>query len=242
MSDGSGEGGMGAKHFLLLSRINMVRRALRESTRAEATVIEIATRYGFWQFGRLAVEYRTLFGESPSASALDLPNPQHGQLPPSAVQVYVLDRTCQCLHRTGFRDRDPSCRSMEAGSAGVPGRASGLAWLEEHLEHPICSHFDLIAGTSTGGIIAIGLGLGLPATEILRLYEEHGPAIFDRHHKALHNWVRQRLRGLRHWFGTKYSSEVLHDALAKTSETSSRFTTGTATVRTSRHFTSSAAC
>lgn len=124
---------MGAKHFLLLSRINMVRRALRESTRAVATVIEIATRYGFWQFGRLAVEYRTLFGESPSASALDLPNPQHGQLPPSAVQVYVLDRTCQCLHRTGFRDRDPSCRLMEAGSAGVPGRASGLAWLEEHL-------------------------------------------------------------------------------------------------------------
>jgi AraC family ethanolamine operon transcriptional activator len=46
----------------------MVRRALRESTPTETTVTEIATRYGFWQFGRLAGEYRSLFGEAPSAT------------------------------------------------------------------------------------------------------------------------------------------------------------------------------
>ena len=30
---------------------------------AAATVTEIATEFGFWQFGRFAGEYRALFGE-----------------------------------------------------------------------------------------------------------------------------------------------------------------------------------
>ena len=60
--------GMGPKRYLLLRRMHMVRRALREAPPGTATVTEIATRYGFWQFGRLAVEYRALFGEAPSAT------------------------------------------------------------------------------------------------------------------------------------------------------------------------------
>ena len=60
--------GMGPKHYLLLRRMHMVRRALRESLPAEMTVTEIATRYGFWQFGRLSVEYKALFGETPSTT------------------------------------------------------------------------------------------------------------------------------------------------------------------------------
>ncbi len=43
---------------------------------------------------------------------------------------------------------------------------------------PISSFFDLIAGTSTGGIIALALGLGLSAAEVLEFYERYGPAIF----------------------------------------------------------------
>ena len=60
--------GMGPKRYLLLRRMHLVRRALRESSPAKATITEIATRFGFWQFGRLAVEYKALFGEAPSAT------------------------------------------------------------------------------------------------------------------------------------------------------------------------------
>lgn len=60
--------GMGPKHYLLLRRMHMARRALRRTAPTDVTVTDVATRYGFWQLGRFAVEYKALFGESPSAT------------------------------------------------------------------------------------------------------------------------------------------------------------------------------
>lgn len=52
----------------------------------------------------------------------------------------------------------------------------------------IYHHFDLISGTSTGGIIALALSLGIPAKEIYQLYIDNVKAIFG--HKK---WFLSRL-------------------------------------------------
>jgi patatin-like phospholipase/acyl hydrolase len=78
--------------------------------------------------------------------------------------------------------------------------AAVLARLEEDLGLRIVDHFDLIAGTSTGGIIALGLGLGMSPREILEFYTGHGPRIFRD---------RSRLRGVRHLLRAKYSAAPL---------------------------------
>ncbi len=106
-------------------------------------------------------------------------------------------------------------RILSIDGGGIRGvfPAAFLARLEEYLDHPIGRYFDLIAGTSTGGIIAIGLGLGLTAKEILQLYVEKGPLIFNQHRRPLANWLHQKLREIKQLLGAKYSSAALHDAL-----------------------------
>lgn len=96
-------------------------------------------------------------------------------------------------------------RVLTIDGGGIKGvfAASLLAEFEKSLGTPVAEHFDLIAGTSTGGIIALGLGLGLSAQEILDFYETNGPAIF----------AGRRRRALRPLFAAKYNPRPLHDAL-----------------------------
>jgi hypothetical protein len=82
--------------------------------------------------------------------------------------------------------------------------ASFLASIEEEIDGNISEYFDLIVGTSTGGIIALALGLGIPAKEILEFYEKNGPKIFKGN--RLINFFKKFVL-------TKYTSKELKNAL-----------------------------
>lgn len=99
-------------------------------------------------------------------------------------------------------------RILTIDGGGIKGvfPASFLSSIEEQLESQVVNYFDLIVGTSTGGIIALALGLGMTSKDILTFYQEEGPTIFGGNRM----W-----RALRHPFSSKYSNKPLETALTK---------------------------
>ncbi len=103
-------------------------------------------------------------------------------------------------------------RVLSLDGGGVRGvlTARILSNIEDHLNRGnpirkgIGQQFDLIAGTSTGGIIALALSIGLSAKEILGFYEIHIPKIFSS---------SQKRNPIRSTVSPKYSSDQLRDSL-----------------------------
>src|SRR5258708_6629006 len=102
----------------------------------------------------------------------------------------------------------PTRRLLAIDGGGIKGvfPASFLATLERATGKRVVDYFDLIAGTSTGGIIALGLGLGFSAEEILSFYKSDGPKIFDTF--GLFASLRQSRR-------SKYDPDALQQALSR---------------------------
>lgn len=71
-------------------------------------------------------------------------------------------------------------RILTIDGGGIKGvfPASFLASIEDSIGDKISNYFDLIVGTSTGGIIALALGMGLSSKEILEFYETLGFEVF----------------------------------------------------------------
>ena len=76
----------------------------------------------------------------------------------------------------------PKRRILALDGGGIKGvlAAAFLDTVENATGKRIADHFDLVAGTSTGGIIALGLGLGMSARDIVEFYAREGPRIFDQ--------------------------------------------------------------
>ncbi|SDU42679.1 CBASS cGAMP-activated phospholipase [Stappia sp. ES.058] len=111
-------------------------------------------------------------------------------------------------------------RILSIDGGGIKGTcpAAFLAAIEEKLPKPIGSYFDLIAGTSTGGILAIGLGLGLSAKELHKLYVERGPEIFGESENLgkVASWMLRRFRSARSFVGAKHDEAALKRILEQT--------------------------
>lgn len=84
-----------------------------------------------------------------------------------------------------------------------------LATIEKQTGKRIVDYFDLIVGTSTGGIMALGLGLGFSAQEVLNFYSEEGPKIFPG------GSVQKTLRSAMSLFRPKYGTKPLENALQR---------------------------
>lgn len=105
-----------------------------------------------------------------------------------------------------YRDPDSLFQILAIDGGGVRGIfvAGVLTALEADLEQPVAERFDLIVGTSTGGIIALALGAGLTPREILDFYLGERRRIFPDQL----GW-----RKVRHLVAAKYPAGPLEDAL-----------------------------
>lgn len=122
----------------------------------------------------------------------------------------LAEEVCECLERLplvrGRGSDGVSFRILALDGGGLKGAftASVLATWEKQTGLRIVDHFDLVAGTSTGGILAIGLGLGLSGQEMLDFYRKRGPVIFPV------TRFRSRIRHIvRHVVSPKYSQAIL---------------------------------
>ena len=95
--------------------------------------------------------------------------------------------------------------SLDGGGLKGLFTASFLANWENQTGEALTDHFDLIVGTSTGGIIALALGLGLPAMELVKFYRDEAKVIFPE----------SALGDLKHWVRVKHSAEGLEKVLKK---------------------------
>ena len=99
--------------------------------------------------------------------------------------------------------------SLDGG--GIRGIITAVL-LEKLNTHPDIANFlegvDLIAGTSTGGIIALGLAKGFSPAELVDLYQNLGPHVFN-------DSLWDNLKDLGQLIGAQYSTLPLENELKK---------------------------
>lgn len=98
----------------------------------------------------------------------------------------------------GIRGILPAAILTELESRYTSGRSAG-------------DYFDLIAGTSTGGIIALALSRGMNAKMILDIYTQLGPRVFPRPQGR----VRKLLREVRSYWYYAYDPGPLREELTR---------------------------
>lgn len=96
-----------------------------------------------------------------------------------------------------------------------------LRQLESRIGKPLGEHFDLITGTSIGGIIALSIAAGIPLETIEETFINKGKSIFPKPVNQRvsskffkpYQWIRTFYRGLKALFWPIHKSDGLKSAL-----------------------------
>lgn len=104
---------------------------------------------------------------------------------------------------------DGNFRILSLDGGGVRGAftAAFLDAIERQAGRRLIDCFDLITGTSTGGLIAIGLALDFPAERLVRFYESSCPQLFPT------AFASRTYRAARHWVAAKHDARALAASL-----------------------------
>ncbi|MCB9454352.1 MAG: patatin-like phospholipase family protein [Anaerolineaceae bacterium] len=85
-----------------------------------------------------------------------------------------------------------------------------LSELEKLTGKPVQQLFDMVAGTSTGAIIAAGIAVGMTADQLLNdIYLKALPEGFRSQPQGIQFWIRYILGGLRHLYELEPFTKVL---------------------------------
>lgn len=138
--------------------------------------------------------------------------PEHATVGKPVLEVQVAKSTSNPKSQSAG-NAEPRYRILTLDGGGIRGvmTAYWLSELEKLLGGPVAEHVDLIAGTSTGSILASALCKRIPAREIIELYREKGREIFPSTGERL--WNRMGRLFSQGPSAPKYGGEGLQDAL-----------------------------
>lgn len=124
-------------------------------------------------------------------------------------------------------------RSLAMDGGGMWGLPDAMLCeeVEKELGGPLAKQFDLLAGTSTGGLLALALACEIPASELVRFYIEDGPRIFHLPLSRRLSLLRQAkydatsLEGsLKHAFGARILRDCKHPVMVTAADMRSKRT------------------
>ena len=114
-------------------------------------------------------------------------------------------------------DTQKPFRILSIDGGGIKGifPAAFLAQMEQHLleGRSVADNFDLITGTSTGGILALGLASGITATELCEIYIEKGRNVFPPLPDNLYGNIKKYYLHAKNSVLYRYEREPLHNLL-----------------------------
>jgi len=122
-----------------------------------------------------------------------------------------------------------TCRVLALDGGGIRGMipATILANFEQALGGgPLARHFHMLAGTSTGGILATGLAAELPTDKLIDFYTKDGPGIFNA---SFYSGIESPKypstsleAALKDAFGDMQLSDLAHDVICPTYDLGAR--------------------